>query len=304
MIRRPGKTLTNDLVFDFVQALAFIAVILGGVHSAPLIIGSWGIGAVAGALLGFFQFSVRPSFRGALLFVRDRWQLIKWLSAVAIVGTGTGQATAVMGGALLGSAGLGGLNAAQTLVTGPAMVLIQATGSVGLPEASRALAQRGRSGLQRVSLIVMAAGIITTGASLAVILIWGKTLLRLIYGPQFGHFWLAADIVSLGLFINSFAIAPILVLKATKRAQPLFYSQVVSLAALVIPLPVLAVFYGVTGAADAILLSCVGTVVSLLAFQRSARWKNDANDDSNVNRSSEELGIGQLGIEQLDEPVF
>ena len=299
MQRRPGKTLTNDLVFDFVQALAFIAVILDGVHSAPLIIGSWGIGAVAGALLGFFQFSVRPSIRGGLLFVRDRWQLIKWLDSRGDSRYRYWSGHRRHGRRIARLRRFGGLNAAQTLVTGPAMVLIQATGSVGLPEASRALAQRGRTGLWRVSLIVMAAGIITTGASFAVILIWGKALLRLIYGPQFSHFWLAADVISLGLFINSFAIASILVLKATKRAQPLFYSQVVSLAALVIPLPVLAVFYGVTGAADAILLSCVGTVISLLVFQRSARWQNVAGDGSHVEKFSEELAI-----EQLDERVF
>ena len=271
MIRKPGKTLANDALFDLVQGLCFTGAVLGGVRSAPLMIASWGMGAVAGALFGFAQFRVPPAFRGGVSLIRERWALIKWLTAVAVVGTGTAECTSVIGGAVLGPAGLGGLNAAQTLVTGPAMVLIQAQGSIGLPEASRALAQRGWAGLSRVARWVMAAGVITTAASAAVVVVASHALLKLIYGPEFAHFWLAADVMAFGLFINSFAIGPILVLKATKRPRPLFVSQVISLAALVVPLPVLGILYGVTGAADAILLSAVGTVVPLLIAQRAVR---------------------------------
>ena len=67
------------------------------------------------------------------------------------MGWGASQASVLLAGFILGPAGLGALRAAQTLVQGPALVLIQAGGSVGLPEASRALADRGWEGLRRVA---------------------------------------------------------------------------------------------------------------------------------------------------------
>ena len=55
----PKKTLMNDLVFNAVQALAFAAVFLAGLHSVFAVVSAWGLGAAVAALYGLRQFSVR-----------------------------------------------------------------------------------------------------------------------------------------------------------------------------------------------------------------------------------------------------
>ena len=57
----PRKSLMNDLLFNAVQALAFGAVFLAGLHSVFAVVSAWGVGAAIAALYGLRQFSVRPT---------------------------------------------------------------------------------------------------------------------------------------------------------------------------------------------------------------------------------------------------
>ena len=70
----------------------------------------------------------------------------------------------LLAGPAVGDAGLGGLKAAQSLVSGPSLVLLQAGGSIGLPEASRAFEKDGWAGLQRVARWVTFAGVVSVGS--------------------------------------------------------------------------------------------------------------------------------------------
>ncbi len=63
---KPGKALVNDLVFDLIQAAGFGLLFVAHIHSAPLAIAAWGLGALGGAILGLWQFRVWPSFFGRL----------------------------------------------------------------------------------------------------------------------------------------------------------------------------------------------------------------------------------------------
>ena len=70
----------------------------------------------------------------------------RWLASERTANWGASQLYLILAGALLGPAALGGLKAAQGLVTGPTNVVINGSGSFGLPEASRHFAERGLGG--------------------------------------------------------------------------------------------------------------------------------------------------------------
>ena len=109
MHRRPGKALANDTVYNCVQATGFALVAVSGVHSVAAVIGSWGIGAAAGAVFGLRQFSVRPSVRGGMALLRERWHMSKWLAGNSLTGWGSTQAGWFLSTFILGATGLGGL---------------------------------------------------------------------------------------------------------------------------------------------------------------------------------------------------
>ncbi len=187
MRQQPGRALANDTVFNCVQAAGFAAIFVAHVHSIAAVIMAWGLGGFAGGIYGLFQYRVIPTLRGGLSLITSRWGMSKWLAGNSLTGWGSSQAYLYVAGAILGPAGLGGLKAAQALVAGPAGVLVQAGGSIGLPEASNAHAQKGWKGLVNVSRVVTAAGVLSFVAGALVVLVWGRALLSRIYGPQFAH---------------------------------------------------------------------------------------------------------------------
>jgi O-antigen/teichoic acid export membrane protein len=268
---KPGKALVNDMVFAVAQLAAFVIVYATGVHSIFAVVSAWGAGAVAGALYGLQQFSVRPSLRGGLSLLRSRWHMSKWLAGTSVTNWGAGQAYLIVAGGFLGPAALGGLKASQALVTGPSSVVIHAGGSFGLPEASRALADHGLRAMRRVTRWISTAGALTTGVFGAVVFFFGSTLLRVIYGAQFARYEPAAKLMAVAMLVSAFGLGPILTLKVTKRTRSLFNVQVITLAVSVPSVAALAVLHGVTGAAAAVLLSDLAALIALLLYQRAAR---------------------------------
>ena len=175
LTRHPGRSLANDMVFNCAMAVALGIVFLTHVHSIAAVVGAWGLGATAGAIYGLRQYRVRPTFSGGLALIRNRWSFSKWLAANSLLTSAGNQAYVVIEGIFLGAAGLGGLNVAAALVWGPVGVLIQAGGSLGLPEAGRAYADKGWVGLRRVANIVTLAGLLSVGLWVAVSLGLGTT---------------------------------------------------------------------------------------------------------------------------------
>ena len=185
MLGKPKKSLVNDLLFNAVQALAFGAVFVLGLHSVFAVVSAWGLGAAVAAAYGLRQFSVRPSIKGGGVFLWSRWPTSRWLAGERAAAWAGSQLYLIVAGAILGPAALGGLKAAQGLVIGPTNVVINAGGSFGLPEATRQLAERGWRGMVRVSRFVTGAGFSVAAACAIVVLLAAPTLLRVLYGPEF-----------------------------------------------------------------------------------------------------------------------
>jgi O-antigen/teichoic acid export membrane protein len=271
MSLRPGRSLANDTVFNCAQGIAFAAVIATHTHSVSLVIGAWGFGGLAGAVYGLRQYRVRPSLSGGSSTLRSRWLLSKWLAGQTLMTTSVYQVNLFIVGVVLGPVGLGGLRAAQTLVMGPAGVLIQAGGSIGLPEATKAYAEKGWSGLTRVCRIVMVAGFVSSSACLAAVAIWGRWLLSEIYGPQFARFNVAAILIGLSMVSVAFSLGPILVLKATRNTRHLFHVTLISFAISIGGAAALSAVAGVNGAATALLASVLVEAVAFRWFQHKVK---------------------------------
>lgn len=268
---KPGKSLANDIVFACAQGLGIVVVLLTGLHSSAAMISAWGFGALAGSLFGLWQFSVRPAVRGGISMIRERWHMSKWLVANSLTNSGTGQVNLIIVAAILGPIGLGGLTASQNLVSGPSAVVIHASGSLGLPEASRALEQRGWLGLNRVTRLMSGAALVSVGIFGVAILIAGGELLRLFYGPAFVDYAPAARLLAIAFIINAVGIGPILALKATKQTRSLLNTQIVNFVISVPLVAVLGLVFGVKGAAAAALFYNSATLAALLLYQRKAR---------------------------------
>jgi O-antigen/teichoic acid export membrane protein len=269
---KPRKSLMNDLLFTAVQAVAFGVVFVAGIHSVFAVVSAWGLGAAVAAVYGLRQFSVRPTIRGGGTFLWSRWGISRWLASERAASWGATQLYLVIAGVMLGPAALGGLKAAQGLVVGPTTLVTNAGGSFGLPEATKQLAERGWTGMLRVSRFVTGAGVSVSVACGIAVLLAAPTLLRLLYGPEFVQYAPAARLFALSVTISSFAVGPIITLTATRRVGQLFVVQLGRMALAVAAVTVLAAAYGVTGAAAAdVLTAAVATTAIVLVQSRTRR---------------------------------
>ncbi|MGH9091367.1 MAG: hypothetical protein ACRDZR_08335, partial [Acidimicrobiales bacterium] len=288
MAATPGKSLANDVVFDAVQAAAFGLLFVSGARSSLVAVVAWAVGGAAGALYGLHQFGVRPTLRGGLDLVRRRWRLSRWLAAGNLTSTATTQSTAVLTGGILGPDGIGGLKAATSLIAGPALVLVQAAGSIGLPEAARAVRAHGWKGLRRVQRWITASGVVGVGAVAVVVFCFGRQLLDRIYGPSFGQYAGAADVLAVAAVVTTTSLGAILSLKATRKTHLMLPAQVLPVVISVVAAVVLVPPYGVMGAAVATLIPSSVRTVGLLA----SHWAWSRKAAEQIHAEALEAGAG------------
>lgn len=273
MKARPGSSLANDVLFLGVQFAVFGLLLSSGIHSLGLAVGAWGLGALAGAAYGCRQHHLTPGVKGGVERIRLRWRLSRWLVGVDVISSTQAQAYLLLTGAFLGPIGVGGLKSAANLVTGPSLVLLQAGGSIGLPEASRGLNDCGWPGLRRVQRVVTAAGVTGVGLIALLIVFFGRQLLADIYGPAFGRYAGIADVLAAAMFVQTLSLGAILCLKVTRQTGQLFRVYLISCLASTIITVSLTPPFGLRGAAVSAL---IGGAISaggllLLHFRNSRR---------------------------------
>jgi O-antigen/teichoic acid export membrane protein len=184
---------------------------------------------------------------------------------------GASQLYLILAGVILGPAALGGLKAAQGLVAGPTTLVINASGSFGLPEATKQLAERGWTGMMRVSRFITGAGVVASVACGIVIFVAAPELLKLLYGPDFVKYAACARLFAIAVVLSAFNVGPIITLTATRQVRPLFLLQLAKLAFGIAAVAVLATAYGVTGAAASYVLTVALSTVAIVALQSWAR---------------------------------
>ena len=269
MQAKPGKALANDVVFDVVQAAGFVVLLVSHVHSTPLAIAAWGLGALGGAVFGIWQFRVTPSLSNGVQWVKAKWPISRWLAATSTSGWGFTQVYGVLTAAVLGPAALGGLKAAQNLVSGPTLVLVMAGGSLGLPEASRAYDKHGWPGLNRVARFVTAAGLASVGLVFVVVVLFGRDLLSILYGHQFASYAPVAYAMAVAYVFSAGSLGATMRLKVRKKTRLLFLVTLWGLLVSSVGVLALAPAFGVVGVAVGY---AVGTGIYAASVILAARW--------------------------------
>lgn len=221
--RQPRLALLNDVVFTAVQVVAIVAFIALGWRSPAYVITAWGLGAGAGALLGFRWFPLPASLREGWRLLRRLWGASRWLSATFVTSFASDQAYIVFLAVLFSPTQYGGFRAAISLM-GPAYVIAQAAGNLGLPEAARRAGDPDR--LDRFSRRLSVGTALCFGAYWATVAVGGGPVLAAVYGPEFAGYAPIATLVGAGYVLRGAVFGQGIALKATNRMRGLWWAQV------------------------------------------------------------------------------
>jgi O-antigen/teichoic acid export membrane protein len=259
---RGKAAVANDVSWAAVMAITVPIVLLS--KSPWVVVGTWGLGAVAGMTLGFFQTGIRPValVPSVRWWRRHAWPLGKWLGAEGIVYTFGSQGLVFVLAFILGARPLGGIRAVQTLFA-PLTLLLPAITLPGLPEMSRRVASSAQ-GARRFALNLGAAATVLTGVYVLLGLASGGLLLTLVFGDQFRMFESLIPPVGVGQLLVASTIGIVLLLKAQRRGRSLLIPRLGGSLATFGLAAGLAASYGVEGAAWGIAIG--SGVASVLLF--------------------------------------
>ena len=268
---RPERALANDLVFAAVQISLTAVVIAGHRSSTPLFVGAWGIGALAGAVFGFVQFGVRPRLVAGWRQIGEHWGFSRWMLADFGTSFAMDNVYPLMVLGLLGQTRYGVLNAVIRLM-GPAAVILQSGGNLGVPGASRALRERGIAGLDRFAR-TLTLGI--AGCMLAyslVVFVAGSWLLRTVYKkPEAVSYGGLMRLVGAGYVIWSLAFGALIALRVVQQTRRLWTARLVVSAISLLTAYVLIHRYGLNGAGWAAVVTAVAGVAAVTRVWVAAR---------------------------------
>jgi O-antigen/teichoic acid export membrane protein len=245
--RRPGLALVNDFVFASVQAAVIVAFVVLGWDGPVYIVMAWGMGAMAGAVLGFCWFPSIASPREGWRLLRRLWPLSRWLLADFSTSFASQQAYLALAAGLLVRAEYGGFRAALSLM-GPTIVILHAGANVALPEASRLVDPEDSASLRQLGRRMSAATALSIGAYGVVVTLTGDRLLTLLYGPEFARFHLLAMLAALQYTLSALRFGQEVVVKAAGRMRRFWRARALVAGASLISLVVLVRWLGTPGA--------------------------------------------------------
>lgn len=266
---RPVAAAMSDGTWLLVMAVAMPFAWMIGTDWA--VMGAWGVGALAGTILGLTQLSTHPSApRSAWSWWRhEAWPFGRWVAGAAVLSNIVGNAMIFMVSALLGTAALGGLRAAQTMFA-PLTLIIPALALPGLP----ALARAPELGAQR-RLAWRYSGLALAGVSvyMAGMLLGGAQLLTVVFGTSFaGYSDLIWPIGVAQLFLAA-GVGASLMLRARQRGPALLVSRATGPALALALAAAVAHPFGIVGVAWAV---AAGTfITSLLQIVASGAVRGD-----------------------------
>jgi len=244
---RGGAAAGVDLVR--VLTLGTTAVMLTKTRSDVAIVSAWGAASCFACVVAFSLIRIRSSSAiEAWRWLRDEaWQLGRWLTAREVVLQGMGYATILVLVALIGSAGVGGLRAAESLFS-PFSYVASAIALPGLPALTRAAALSQRRSLW---LAVRLSGVAVTATLMyfVIMLAAGPWLLSHVFGDAFGKY--ASLVPPLGAWqiIDASFFTFGLLLTAQSRGKELFVANLIGSTASFACVTTLASADGVVGAA-------------------------------------------------------
>lgn len=245
--RRPGRALTNDLIFTAVQFAAIGLFFVAGRRTPEYMITAWGLGATAGALFGFGRSFAIAGYHQSRQLIGRLWPLSRWMLADFVTAFSSHHAYLALVALLLSPVDYGGLRAAFTLM-GPTIVIIHAGASIGLPEASRLTHPDDATGLERFTRHLTAGTAFCIGIYAVAVIIFEKQLLGLLYGSEFVRFAPLVTLAAIQQTVAAFVFGQGIALKAAGRMRRLCSARVLAAAASLLSMVALVRWLGTIGA--------------------------------------------------------
>ena len=219
LARPRGAALIDAFWTAIMIALLMLLVALGRDDVQWLTI-AWGIGAAVSATVGLALIHVRPAPRMATSWLREQWDLSRYMFAEYFLGLGAVHLGILLVGVIATSDAVGALRAAQVLL-GPLGILGAAAFQFAMPEIARRREIDGRT-LSLWGLGVSGAlGSVTVAYVVTLLLVpdhWGTAL--------FGATWAgaAAVLAAMGIssLFSSLGSGPACVLYGISRARSTF----------------------------------------------------------------------------------
>jgi O-antigen/teichoic acid export membrane protein len=296
--RRGGMATASDAIWAATM-IGLLPLVLA--HRTPaFVIGCWGAGATAGALVGLLAVWSRP---GHLKQAWAWWRaegapLGRWLgleSTALVVGS---QGAVFLVAALVSQGQLGGLRAVQAAFA-PMTLVGPALRMPGLPAIARASARGGSEGRRTAKIIATR----LSTAALALIVVYfialesvGGRLLGFVFGHSFHGFDRLILPVGIGQLAGASALGFHVLLRAQARGRTIFGIRVVTAVATFMLIPPLTLHWGVSGAAwGSSIGSAVGWIlVGIMAVHGPFKAPRRAKATSSVVATA--AGIGSAGV--------
>lgn len=268
---RGAAAALNDAVWAAVMAASFPLLLV--VHSQAIVVLTWGVGALASAVVGFWQTGLRPA--ALTVWVRwwkvHAWPLARWLGPESALAVLQVQVVVFALVAILGAPDVGGLRAVQA-VFAPMSLLSQAISFPGVPMLT-AMAARSHRLARTWALRLSAMGVCLVLAYLAILLILPRHLIGAVFGSAFDRFNGLIAPVGVLQFLTAGSLGMGMLLMAEGRVRTLLLSRVIAATATVTATAVLAVTSGLTAAAWGMTLAgVVGLItIALMALRSNSK---------------------------------
>lgn len=242
------------------------------------VISVWGLGALAGALIGFFQVRALPSPLGAAFawWHREGWPFARWNASAAIIVNLGGTVGRFVVAGILGAGAVGGLRSVESLFA-PLTAIGPALNLPGLPAVARAY-KRGfreaRNMAMAISGIAVAAALVYFGF----LLLGGWRLLPLLFGQSFDQYRDLLLPVALSQVFAATGIGLGLLITVQRRGRFLLLSRIIVVTIGVAITAFGAIEYGLIGAtwASAVATLILALTVAVAAIREPRRTPTGA----------------------------
>lgn len=263
-LQRPEQALVSDVVFVAVQATATWGLFAFGQPSVGAFIGTWGVGATVGAVVGFAICGGRVHIvRHGASHLGKLWSRSRWLLAEFTTSFVAAQGYLILLPILLSTREFGFYRAGSSLIT-PIALLFTVTLTVGLPESVRRLRTEGSSGVRAHAGKLTAAVVVLTFGYCGFVALAAPTLLPFVYGAEFAGASIITVLTAISYVISSTYVGYCIALKTVRRFQHLWMLRMVSATTSIIAIVLLAKSFGLVGAGFASIIA--DTVYAAGAF--------------------------------------
>jgi O-antigen/teichoic acid export membrane protein len=272
---RGSAAACNDGVWLLVMVLALP--LAWWSHSEVAIVATWGLGASAGGLFGFWQTKLLPSgLPGAFRWWREEVMgFARWLAIENAVISLQNQGMILVLAAILGSRDIGGLRAVDS-VFAPMTLLGEAFGLPGLPLLARSLGV-SFAAARRLAMRLSMATVAIVVVYLAVAGAFREQILSLTFGESFESFGVLVVPVGLAQLFLAWNSGFWLLAKAAARGRVLVIARV-CLSLAMFSLAVLGgLLFGLSGAAWGIAAGVgIGTIMITVLATRDQQMPEEA----------------------------